>query len=353
MAALDRSAYPRFPPKLSVRGLTSCYTPSAEEMTWSRSVAKADRVQHASLVLLKCFQQLHYFPESSAIPPEIGAHIKEVMGIEMTEGLSLSAATRYRQQAAIRRYLGISPFYGNEGRRVAIRAATEAALVVTQRVDLVNAIIDELLRCRYELPAYSTLATVADDVASAGETQLIARIEARLTEAHRTRLDRLLTTELDRRRSAFDRLKRSPKRPSRDHLDALIEQLTWLDSLGDVEAPLVGISTIKLRYFSTYAMALDAGELKDLAPPKRYALILALIQRLRARVRERHRGDVRPPHGDHPQARERGAGADHPSSARTHRRAGRQVQCGAGARGGRAVGYRTGAQTEAVTCVGW
>ena len=60
MAALDRSAYPSCPPKLSARNLTSCYTPSAEEMAWSRSVAEADRVQHASLVLLKCFQQLHY-----------------------------------------------------------------------------------------------------------------------------------------------------------------------------------------------------------------------------------------------------------------------------------------------------
>jgi hypothetical protein len=37
MAALDRSAYPRFPPTLSVRDLGTYYTPSAEEMEWSHS----------------------------------------------------------------------------------------------------------------------------------------------------------------------------------------------------------------------------------------------------------------------------------------------------------------------------
>ena len=41
MAALDRSAYPRFPPKLSARDLAACSTPSAEEMARSRLVGKA------------------------------------------------------------------------------------------------------------------------------------------------------------------------------------------------------------------------------------------------------------------------------------------------------------------------
>ena len=48
MPALDRSAYPRFPPKLSARDLAACSTPSAEEMARSRLVAKADRLQHDS-----------------------------------------------------------------------------------------------------------------------------------------------------------------------------------------------------------------------------------------------------------------------------------------------------------------
>ena len=138
MAAFDRSAYPRFPQKISGRELVARYTPSAEEIEWSHSAAHATRLQHASLVLLKFFQPLHYFPEPADIPAEIRSHIVGAIGIENEDAFSLSAATRYRQQTAIRRYLGISPFYGNEGRRLAIRAASQAVLVVNHRVDLVN-----------------------------------------------------------------------------------------------------------------------------------------------------------------------------------------------------------------------
>ena len=286
MPTVDRSAYPRFTPKLSPRELVACYTPSTEEMEWSHSISRGERLRHASLVLLKCFQQLHYFPEVGDIPREITRHIAEVIGLGATTPFALSAATRYRQEAAIRRYLGISPFYGKEGRRIAMRAATDAAPLVTSRVDLINAIIDELLRSRVELPAYSTLVKVAEEVASTGEAELITLIDGRLTPEQRAGFDQLLHMELDRRRSAFDRLKRLPKRPSRDNLDALIDQCTWLDRFGDVETLLAGIPHLKLRYLATYAMALDAGELKDITPPKRYALILALIQHLRARVRD-------------------------------------------------------------------
>ena len=286
MAAFDRSAYPRFPQKISVRELIVRYTPSPEEIEWSRSAARASRLQHIALVQLKSFQQLHYFPELHDIPVEIGTHIASATNIEIDGAVPLGAATHYRQQAAIRRYLGVSAFYGKEGRRIAVLAASAAAPLINQRVDLVNAIIDELIRRRFELPAYSTLEKVAEEIASASEARLIDMIDARLSDLQRATLDQLIVTEIDQRRSDFDRIKRLPKRPSRDNLDALTEQLTWLESLGEVDQPLDGVAAVKLRYFANYAMALDAGELKNIRPAKRYVVILALIQRLRARVRD-------------------------------------------------------------------
>jgi hypothetical protein len=229
MPTIDRSAYPRFPLTVSPQELAQHYTPSPEELQWAQAMSREHRLRHTALVLLKCFQQLRYFPELGHIPAEISQHIAQVMGLGATRSLAVSAATRYRQETAIRRYLGITPFYGTEGRRVALRAATAAAPLVTQRVDLVNAIIDALLRGRVELPAYSTLVQIAEDVASEGEADLIALITSRLSEAQRRQLDHLLHMNLDRHRSAFDRLKRVPKRPSRDHLDTLIEQSRWLD----------------------------------------------------------------------------------------------------------------------------
>lgn len=73
----------------------------------------------------------------------------------------------------------VSPFDGGDSQRIVIRAVTEAARADTQRVDLVKAIIEELLRCRFELPAYSTLIRETEEVGSAGDTDLVAMIDNR------------------------------------------------------------------------------------------------------------------------------------------------------------------------------
>ncbi|MEP6933074.1 MAG: DUF4158 domain-containing protein [Nitrospirota bacterium] len=164
-----------------------------------------------------------------------------------TTPFALSVATRYRQEAAIRRHLGIAPFYGKEGRRIALPAATEAAPLVTSRVDLINAVSDELLRSRVALPAYSILVKVAEEVASTGEAELVTLIHGRLTPEERARLDQLLPMPLDRRRRTFDHLKRLSTRPFRDNLDALIDQCTWRARGGDVETLLAGTPHLTRR----------------------------------------------------------------------------------------------------------
>ena len=63
MATSDRSAYPRFPLKISHQELAQHYGPSPDELQWAQAVSREHRSRHTALVLLKCFQQLHYFPE--------------------------------------------------------------------------------------------------------------------------------------------------------------------------------------------------------------------------------------------------------------------------------------------------
>jgi hypothetical protein len=288
MAAIERSAYPRFASKVSTRELVQHFTLSGAEIEWAKSKVRGLRLQHAILVNLKCFQLLHYFPADEDIPNEVMAHVATVLGFNNSGKplQELSPATRYRQHAAARQYLNISPFYGKKGRLVAVRAAQDAALIVQQRVDLVNAIIDELVRQRYELPAYSTLENIADVVASSGESKLINLVDSRLNDGERAGLDALLDGQVVSQRSPFDRIKQSPRRLSRSNMETLIDQLTWLEGLGDVGRPLAGLATQKVRYLASHAMTLDASDLKDLKPAKRYALMLAVIQRRRSRVRD-------------------------------------------------------------------
>ena len=73
-------------------------------------------------------------------------------------------------------------------------------------------------------------------------------------------------------------LKQSPRKPSRKHLEVLIEHLSWawLEAFGDLDAIFEGIVDTKIRHFASQASSLDVSELKDGSLPKCYTLMLAL-----------------------------------------------------------------------------
>ena len=49
---------------------------------------------------------------------------------------------------------------------------------------------------------------------------------------------------------------------------------------------LADLPPLKLKHFAAEARALDAAELKDFAPPKRYTLVLCLMHRMRVQCRD-------------------------------------------------------------------
>ena len=67
---------------------------------------------------------------------------------------------RVRLATLVRGYAGIAS-YDREARGVAARACIEAARTRDDLADIVNAGIEELLRCRRELPAFGTLLRLA------------------------------------------------------------------------------------------------------------------------------------------------------------------------------------------------
>lgn len=287
MASIERTAYPRFPAVLAAQDIQACYTPSTEEIEWAASLTRGQDSQLGALVLLKCFAQLHYFPSLEQIPAEIISHIAAVRGFARANTITYkSAATLYRHHAAIRKYLGVTPFEGAEARKLAIRIARQAAQVADLRTDIINATIDELISLRYELPAFSTLDKIAEQVHVSVQDGLFKRIDKQLSPEDRQFLETLITKEWGQRQSQFNQLKRSAKRASKKHLENLLDHLIWLDTLIDAEKPLQGIPQSKLRHFASLAMSLDAAEFKDLKAEKRNTLILALIRSMRVRARD-------------------------------------------------------------------
>ena len=108
-----------------------------------------------------------------------------------------------------------------------------------------------------------------------------------MTDDQKLALDRLLARDLSDRQTAYNRIKRHAKRPSRQHLELLIDQIAWLDEFGDFSLAIAGVPASKLRSLANQAMALDASALRnDTLPEKRYTLIVALLNRMRVRARD-------------------------------------------------------------------
>nr|WP_236873159.1 DUF4158 domain-containing protein [Burkholderia sp. MSMB0856] len=306
--------------------MQACYTPLPDELEWARRSTRGERPRLGLLVLLKVFQQLHYFPVLGVIPGAIVDHVRAVADISDATRFGCDTTmspTLFRHYSAVRAYLGVKPYYGTDANAIATRAAHTASLTMDQPVDIINATIDELISRNIELPAFSTLDRLTEQIHARAQSRLFKRVTRRLTDEQKLVLDRLLARDLSSRQTAYNRIKRHAKRPSRQHLEQLIAQIAWLDELGDFSLALAGISASKLRSLAQQAMALDASALRnDTLPEKRYTLSVAAQPHARARPR-RPRRHVRAAHGGHPQAGERRAGCDSAQAARSGRGSGR------------------------------
>lgn len=192
----------------------------------------------------------------------------------------------YRHHEAARELLGVRSFTGARARADATRTAREICRVVNTRTDIINILISELIRIGYELPSFSTVLKVAEREHEAAESAMFQQVEDRLNNDQRRWLDELLIGDLEVRQTRYNDLKRSAKKASRQHLDRLLQQLTWLESLPDSDALLGGVPATRLKHLCEMAAVLDAGEMKGLAQAKRHTLTLALIRQMRVRARD-------------------------------------------------------------------
>ena len=188
--------------------------------------------------------------------------------------------------AAIREHLDVKAYKGKEARHTAVRAAYQAAEAMDQQTDLINATIGELVRQKYELPAFSTIDRIVERVHAVEHRRVFGQVLKRLSPEQANKLDSLLQSEADQKFTAFNSLKDLPKRSTGSHLETLLNHLDSLDGMGDVDSPLMGIPPAKVRAFAHEARVMDASDFKRFTPPKRYTLLLSLIHQMRVRTRD-------------------------------------------------------------------
>jgi hypothetical protein len=157
MALIERTAYPRHRQNLSTSELRQLYTPTLRELNLAKRTTRGGEGQQLTLlVMLKSFQHLGYIPNSEDVPEAVVSHLRSRMALPDDVPANAPLRSRQRYRGAIREYLNVKQF-GNEARRMATQAVADAALNIDDPADLVNVAIEELVKERYELPAFSTL----------------------------------------------------------------------------------------------------------------------------------------------------------------------------------------------------
>ncbi len=145
--------------------------------------------------------------------------------------------------------------------------------------DMINAALEELIKQRYEMPAFSTL----DRLTGRVRTLVYGRIcrqgkQRRMTADIQHSLEALFEVQLPSHRSAFSQLKLVPPSPTLSHLKVWQDRLAWLMELGAMEPLLKDIPPAIVKHFAAEARALDASELQDYEPGKRLTLLACLIR---------------------------------------------------------------------------
>jgi len=273
------TAYPRLPAELATAELEA-FTPEAAELAFARQRTRRSGPRLALLVLLKTFQRLGYFPNLADVPAAIVAHVAAAADVAgaVPEIASYNDTTyRVRLAALVRDFVGVAGYDG-EARSAIVRACIEAARTRDDLADIINAGIEELLRCRRELPTFGTLLKLARTARALVNRAYHRRIAAAMPPEARERLAALLVVPEGATRSGWDQVKADPPRPSPQRMREHLAHLAWLREQAVTDTVFAGIPDRKLRHFAAEARALNAAVLSHVTESKRLALVAALLR---------------------------------------------------------------------------
>jgi Domain of unknown function (DUF4158) len=214
MPSVSDTAYPRFKSNPSAKELNELYTPTVYELAFARERARQPLQRAGLLLLLKTFQRLGYFALCAEIPAPIIRHIFRCAGlVELPEQLQAydASTARDRHTTLIREFLGVTA-YGPAAREVVVETCLQAARTRDDLPDLINMAIEELIRQRFELPAFSTLLRIARTTRNTVNRRYQLRVCELLEVDARQRLLAILSRPTGEPRSLWDQVKREPKR---------------------------------------------------------------------------------------------------------------------------------------------
>ncbi|CAG9243406.1 Tn3 family transposase [Paraburkholderia caribensis] len=280
MSTVHETIYPVLPAEPGTAELKAAFTPTAAEIRFVRRQSRQEATAMLIMVQLKLLQRLGYFPMLSDVPPVIIDHIRTAMRARALPRTAIArydiSGTRIRHQKLLRAWLDIQPFDADETAWLADLASGEARTKV-ELPDIINVLVEELVRRRYELPPLSTLQRIATQARNDLNETIWTTISGALDAAMIERIDGVLVIKAGK--SGWDDLKQEPKRPAARAIASFLKHINGIRKLAEgLPAPPAILSVSKRAQLVTEARALNVAELRSLKVAKRHALAVLFIQ---------------------------------------------------------------------------
>ncbi len=281
MTQVHETAYPRLKSDPSPQDLEDVYTLTAEEIAFVDRQVKRPAARAVAFLYLKLFQRLGYFERITRIPPLIRDHIVAQAGYP--RGPRLVELRRFEDSGArqhlitaLRRYQNVRPL-DKPGQAWLEHIAETAADSRHVVADIINVMLEELVHHRYELPAFSTLDRIAGRAREKTNDTHFASITRQLDPKVKALIDGLFKAQSGDASTGWNLLKREPKKPTNKETRFYLQHIRRLQLLVE-QLPKPDIPVPKLRQYRFIARAMDASEMVELKPQKRYALAVIFIR---------------------------------------------------------------------------
>ena len=281
MTQLHETAYPRLKADPSVQDLDEIYRLTSDEIAFIDKTVKRPIARTVAFLYLKLFQRLGYFIRLKDVPSVIRQYIIAQTGFarppRLDELLQFDRSTgRERLIESLRRYLNVRPL--NPESRAWLQHVAETAADSRHVVaDIINVMLEELVRHRYELPGFTVLDRLAIQAREKIHDVHFASIADQLDAKVKALIDNLFKVKQGETSSTWNLLKREPKKPTNKETRSYLQHIRRLQLLVE-QLPQPDIPVPKLKQYRYIARSLDATEMAELKLQKRYALAVIYIR---------------------------------------------------------------------------
>ncbi|MDR3409965.1 MAG: Tn3 family transposase [Formivibrio sp.] len=280
MSSVHETAYPRFKPELTQKELEDIYGLSDEDHALARRITRPPLPRLYFIILLKTVQRLGYFPMLADVPPAIVSFLSKSLGARSVTLRALQveekSQSRRRFIEAIRSHLGIKSIT-KETDALVEAAATSAAQTKQEVADIINVVIEELIRQRFELPAFDTLNRTALRIRTQVNDSYFQSLAKPLKPEIIAQFDVMLELTPKHVVSGWQQLKLEPKKPTNTEVRLYLEHIKWLKSWTAGLPTIDHIPVVKRTQYVHEARALDVTDMRATKQNKRYALIVLLF----------------------------------------------------------------------------